>query len=183
MSCSFYSVFLSAILRLLFSSLNDKMIKPSSAKVCFMNWVSREESKNLKKSLSFRSLKSVVVIFPLPFFVESLFWDCCVIIHHLLRLHLFYTFCQENSFYFSYVVTFFGIGRSCICVIKFQMVGWLLKNHCKVSYHDFAFLQNMQIWKVVLYPNNGNSKHVLHVIWYYYEYGCIQIQKRIRNAH
>ena len=122
MSCSFYSVFLSAILCLLFSSLNDKMIKPFSAKVYFMNWVSEEESKTLKKSLSFRSLKSVVVIFPLPFFVESLFWDCCVIIHHLLRLHLFYTFCQENSFYFSYVVTFFGIARSCICVIKFQMV-------------------------------------------------------------
>ena len=37
------------------------------------------------------------------------------------------------------------------------MVGWLLKNHYKVSYHDFAFLQNMQMWKVVLYPNNRNK--------------------------
>ena len=74
---------------------NDKAFFCKSIFYELSFWTRKQKSE---KSLSFRSLKSVVVIF--PFFVESLFWDCCVIIHHLLRLHLFYTFCQENSFYF-----------------------------------------------------------------------------------
>ena len=122
MSCSFFSVFLvcHSLSPFFFAKWqNDKAFFYRSKFYELTIWRRKQKSE---KSLSFRSLKSVVVIFPLPFFVESLFWDCCVIIHHLLQLHLFYTFCQENSFYFSYVVTFFGIGRRYIFVIKFQMV-------------------------------------------------------------
>ena len=136
MSCSFYSVFFvcHSLSPFFFAKWqNDKAFFCKSIFYELSFWTRKQKSE---KSLSFRSLKSVVVIF--PFFVESLFWDCCVIIHHLLRLHLFYTFCQENSFYFFLCCDLFWHWKELYLCHKIPN-GWLLKNHCKVSYHDFAF--------------------------------------------